>query len=311
MNIFLAMIPAFFWGTTYAVTQYTVPDWPPLLLGFVRALPAGLLLFALKPVIPARHQWQPLLILSVINIGAFFAMIFLMAATLPAAISGVGMVSVPIFAMIFQWLWFKKRPSMVQVVSGGILVAFAWFLFDPSQLSLSVVGLVAMFCAICCIVIGSMLTQNLSKDMHWWGVLSWQLIIGGVVLGLVTGLQFWVDPATYQAVLSNDISIRNWAGITWIVLLNTALAYGMYVWLIRKMTVVEFTFSGIANPVAGITGGVLLMNESYSAAQIGLMMGMIAVSLLPNFINLWRTKRRIKVSAVKTENTQDNVPVTD
>jgi drug/metabolite transporter (DMT)-like permease len=280
------MVPAFFWGTTYAVTQYTVPDWPPLLLGFVRALPAGLLLFALKPVIPARHQWQPILILSVINIGAFFA-------------------------MIFQWLWFKKRPSMVQVVSGGILVAFAWFLFDPSQLSLSVVGLVAMFCAICCIVIGSMLTQNLSKDMHWWGVLSWQLIIGGVVLGLVTGLQFWVDPATYQAVLSNDISIRNWAGITWIVLLNTALAYGMYIWLIRKMTVVEFTFSGIANPVAGITGGVLLMNESYSAAQIGLMMGMIAASLLPNFINLWRTKRRIKASAVKTENTQDNVPVTD
>ena len=52
MNILLAMIPAFFWGTTYAVTQYTLTDWPPLLLGALRALPAGLLLLLLKPSIP-------------------------------------------------------------------------------------------------------------------------------------------------------------------------------------------------------------------------------------------------------------------
>ena len=38
------MIPAFLWGTTYAVTKYATPDWPPLLLGALRALPAGLLL---------------------------------------------------------------------------------------------------------------------------------------------------------------------------------------------------------------------------------------------------------------------------
>ena len=48
MNIVLAMIPAFFWGTTYAVTQLTLPDWPPLLLGALRALPAGLILLLIK-----------------------------------------------------------------------------------------------------------------------------------------------------------------------------------------------------------------------------------------------------------------------
>ncbi|MBD1556369.1 EamA family transporter [Vibrio sp. S9_S30] len=311
MNIFLAMIPAFFWGTTYAVTQFTLSEWPPLLLGFIRAFPAGLLLFALRPITPKRHQWQPLVILSLVNISAFFAMIFLMAATLPAAISGVGMVSVPIFAMVFQWLWFKHKPSNIQMVSGVSLVSFAWFLFDPSQIELGTTGLIAMFCAIWCIIIGSTLTQQLSKDMHWWGVLSWQLIIGGTALGAAAGIQWWLDPFVFQAITHHNISAMNWLGIAWIIILNTALAYGMYVWLIRKMTIVEFTFSGIANPIAGIAGGVLLMNETYNNTQVGLMLGMILASLLPNFLNLWRTKRRLNTQGAKTKNTQDNVPVSD
>ncbi|MCF2848761.1 EamA family transporter, partial [Pseudoalteromonas sp. PAST1] len=63
MNILFAMIPAFLWGTTYALTKYATPDWPPLLLGALRALPAGLLLLLLKPSLPTRSQWPSLLTL--------------------------------------------------------------------------------------------------------------------------------------------------------------------------------------------------------------------------------------------------------
>ncbi len=57
MNILLAMIPAFLWGTTYAVTKYATPEWPPILLGAIRALPAGLLLLLFKPSWPTAKQW--------------------------------------------------------------------------------------------------------------------------------------------------------------------------------------------------------------------------------------------------------------
>ena len=77
MNIFLAMIPAFFWGTTYAMTQFTLPDWPPLLLGAIRALPAGLLLLALKPSLPNKTDWPVLIKLGAINIALFFSLIFI------------------------------------------------------------------------------------------------------------------------------------------------------------------------------------------------------------------------------------------
>ncbi|MER2496105.1 DMT family transporter [Vibrio neptunius] len=283
MNILLAMIPAFFWGTTYAVTQYSLTDWPPLLLGAIRALPAGLLLLMIKPSLPKKGDWQILFSLGLINIATFFGLIFVMALTLPSAISGVGMVSVPVFAMVYNWVVNKTRPSSIQAVCGAALVGLAWMLFSPNSISLNPIGLGAMLAAIMCIVAGSSLTKSLGNRMHWWTVLTWQLILGGAILSVAAGFQAVVDPAQYSNALGN-FSLSNGLGLLWVVGLNTALGYGMYVWLLQRMTVVDFTFGGIANPIAGIVAGLVLLGESFTPLQYSLMSGMIVMSLLPQAI---------------------------
>ncbi|MGF1907191.1 DMT family transporter [Aliivibrio salmonicida] len=291
MNILLAMIPAFFWGTTYAVTQFTLPDWPPLLLGALRALPAGLLLLLIKPSLPKKSEWPILLVLGAINIAAFFSLIFVMALTLPSAISGVGMISVPVFAMVLHWVVYKKMPTAIQAISGALLIFLAWQLFDPSQIVLNPVGLAAMLTAICCIVVGSGITKSLGGKMHWWKVLTWQLIIGGtfMLIGALIHSQF--DRELYVNAVTH-ISMNNVLGLVWLLTLNTALAYGMYVWLLQRMTVVEFTFGGIANPIAGIVTGLVLVNETFSMHQYALMVGMIVVSLLPQVVMIAKNKTR-------------------
>ncbi|MDN3616900.1 DMT family transporter [Vibrio gallaecicus] len=283
MNILLAMIPAFFWGTTYAVTQYTLEGWSPLLLGALRALPAGLLLLAIKPSLPKRDEWPIIFSLGLINIATFFGLIFVMALTLPSAISGVGMISVPVFAMLFHWVVKKQRPHLIQAIAGAGLIALAWMLFNPSQISLNPIGLGAMLAAIFCIIIGSSITKSLGNRMHWWTVLTWQLIMGGVILSVVTMIHALIDPQTYVNSLMN-FDRRNLLGLLWVICLNTALGYGMYVWLLQRMSVVDFTFGGIANPIAGITAGMVLLGESFTITQYSLMLGMIVMSLLPQVI---------------------------
>ncbi len=277
------MIPSFFWGTTYAVTQFTLTDWPPLLLGALRALPAGLLLLMIKPTLPTRDEWKVLLTLGTINIATFFALIFVMALTLPSAISGVGMVSVPVFAMLFHWLKNKQRPNVIQALCGAALVLLAWMLFDPRSISLNPIGLLAMLAAISCIVVGSSITKSLGTRMHWWKVLTWQLILGGLVLVVLSAIHSVFATDTYVTAL-NGISLRNALGLIWVAVLNTALGYGMYVWLLQRMSVVDFTFGGIANPIAGIVTGLILLGENYTVVQYGLMAGMIAMSLLPQLV---------------------------
>ena len=293
MNIILAMMTAFFWGTTYAVTQYSLSGWPPLLLGAIRALPAGLLLLAIKPNLPTKAHWGVLLRLGTINIALFFSLIFVMALTLPSAISGVGMISVPVFAMVYHWLFYKKRPTLVQIIPGLTLIGLAWLLFDPNAITLNPLGLMAMLAAISCIVVGSNMTRSLGSNLHWWTVLSWQLVIGGSLLAVAALIQAALDPAPYVHVIEN-FNRGNALGLLWLVLLNTAISYTLYVWLLRRMTVVEFTFGGIANPLAGILSGMLLLHETFTPYQYSLMLGMILTSLLPPLLGLLSEKKRLR-----------------
>lgn len=284
------MIPAFFWGTTYAVTQFTLPDWPPVLLGVLRALPAGLLLLAIKPSLPKKQDWKILIALGTVNIALFFGLIFVMALTLPSAISGVGMISVPVFAMLFGWVIYQRRPNLVQATSGVVLIALAWFLFDPSSITLNPIGLMAMLAAIMCIVIGSSVTKSLGSKIHWWTVLTWQLILGGLILSIAVMVLASLNPDPYLLAVKNT-SMTNLLGLLWVIVLNTALGYGLYVWLLQRMSVVDFTFGGIANPIAGILSGFILLGESFTAVQYSLMVGMIVMSLVPQFVVSMKQKR--------------------
>lgn len=291
MNIILAMLVAFCWGTTYAVTQYTLAEWPPLLLGALRALPAGLLLLMIKPNFPKRHEWIVLLRLGLINIALFFSLLFVVSQTLPSAISGMGMIYVPVFAMLFYWFMYKKPSSKLQILSGILLVVLAWQLFDPQQIALNSIGLLALLAAIICIVVGGNHIKSLTKNIHWWTVLSWQLILGGMMLAIISSLHAVFSPTVYFNALQN-INSLNLMGLLWLILVNTVLAYALYVWLLKRMSVVEFTFAGISNPIASILMGLWLLGESFSFQQYTMMFAMMVISLVPPLYSHYINKKQ-------------------
>ncbi|WP_249044498.1 hypothetical protein [Crossiella equi] len=76
-----ALAPAV-WGSTYLVTTELLPPGRPLLAAVLRALPAGLLLVALTRRLPRGDWWWRSFVLGALNIGVFFALLFV-AATPP------------------------------------------------------------------------------------------------------------------------------------------------------------------------------------------------------------------------------------
>ena len=168
----------------------------------------------------------------------------------------------------------------------------AWLLFDPQHVSLNLLGVAALIGALLTIVIGSTLVQKITTHIHWWTVLTWQLILGGSLLGIAALVQaFYIEPQAYQ-ILTQAFTPSQWFVLFWLVVPNTALAYALYVWLLGRMSVVEFTFGTIANPIAGIICAIVLLNEQYQAWQYLIMALMICFSVLPQVIKL--VKRRVK-----------------
>ncbi|WP_159064759.1 DMT family transporter [Thaumasiovibrio subtropicus] len=287
MIILLLMIPQMFWGTTYAVTQFGFESWPTFALGVLRALPAGLILLALKPTWPQRRYWKPLFINAVVNIGAFFTCIFIAAQTLPAGFAAVGSATTPMFAMIINHFRGEAAPAKRQIAAALLMLTAATLLFNPAQGEVNLIGVAAMVIGILLILFGSLCAKTLIAELGWWQVLVWQLILGGLMLVPFAAWQWWQSPP------SVTFSRQLFGSATWLVIANTMIAYSAFLYLLRKATILQLAFAGIANPLAGIAAGAILMSEQFEFYQYGLMALMLICALLaqlkPNQ-NRWKTK---------------------
>jgi probable blue pigment (indigoidine) exporter len=75
------------WGTTYLATTQWLPADRPLLAALMRALPAGLLLVAVGRRLPTGTWWLKAATLGALNIGVFFALLFVTAYRLPGGVA--------------------------------------------------------------------------------------------------------------------------------------------------------------------------------------------------------------------------------
>ncbi|MDF8580216.1 hypothetical protein OU529_25845, partial [Escherichia coli] len=70
--LFTAIAPAI-WGSTYIVTTQYLPNFSPMTVAMLRALPAGLLLVMIVRQIPTGIWWMRIFILGALNISLFWS----------------------------------------------------------------------------------------------------------------------------------------------------------------------------------------------------------------------------------------------
>ena len=86
------------WGTTYVVATEFLPEGRPLLAATVRALPVGLVFLAVTRRLPSGAWWWRSIVLGVLNIGAFFALLFVAAFRLPGGVAAMAGATQPLIA---------------------------------------------------------------------------------------------------------------------------------------------------------------------------------------------------------------------
>src|SRR4051812_43559856 len=111
-----ALTPAV-WGTTYAVTTEFLPPERPLLAAVLRAVPAGLLLIALTRHLPRGVWWWRSAVLGALNIGLFFAMLFVSAYRLPGGMAAVLGAAQPLIVAALTGLILTERVALRTVLA--------------------------------------------------------------------------------------------------------------------------------------------------------------------------------------------------
>ncbi|KXI20960.1 DMT family transporter [Photobacterium sanguinicancri] len=287
MRIFLAMLAPLLWGTTYVVVSNYFTHWSPFALAVWRALPAGLLLLALKPTFPKMHELLGILIVGFLNITLFFGMLFNSALHMPSALVGVGMMALPVIGVLVVGVIHHQKPSWLQITSALLLVACAGYLFITNNPHISVSAILFLLGAMTTLITGSIVTKHIMKSIHWWKLLTWKLIFGGLMLA---PLAWWDIHSHTNYVSPIPSTLMQWGAMFWLVVALTSLAYSVYVYTIPLITTTELSFFGTFNPILAMVLGATLVSDAFSEKQIIIMAVMVMINLATQYYESRKSK---------------------
>jgi probable blue pigment (indigoidine) exporter len=253
-----ALAPAA-WGLTYLATTEFLPPGRPLLAGAARALPAGLLLAATARRRPKGVWWLKAAILGVLNIGAFFALLFVAAYRLPGGVAATLGAVQPLIAAALATNLLRERlqaraalASLIGLVGVGLLVLRAGAQLDT-------VGVLAGLAGATSMATGVVLTKRWGRPVSLAAFTSWQLIAGGLVLTPLAVIVEGTPP---------DLTLRNLIGFAWLATGGTAIAYLLWFRGIAKLPVSQVSLLGLASPIVATLSGWIVLHQTLSRTQL-------------------------------------------
>ena len=269
------------WGTTYLVTTELLPADHPLLAGLLRSLPAGLLALALSRTLPPRGWRLKTLMLGVLNIGAFFPLLFLAAERLPggvaAAIAGVQ----PLIILGLGALVLRDtiRPLTAAAAAVGA-VGVAFVVLGPAA-RLDAIGVAAAVGGVTATALGMTLTKRWGRPVAAGPIAyaGWQLTAGGLFLLPLTltveGLPPTLDGG---AVL----------GYLWLGTVGGLIAYTLWFRGIHALPVIAPGLLALLSPVVATLLGTLFAAETFTPMQ-GLGLALVLSALIGGQLAALRT----------------------
>ena len=247
------------WGTTYFVTHRYLPADYPLYGAAIRALPAGLLLLLVRRRLPTGSWWWRSLVLGALNMGAFFALIYLAAQILPTSIASTIMATSPVVLMLFAWAALTERPRAPHLAGAAVGVAGVALMLLTGPVAVDARGVAASVAAMVMSSFGYVLAKKWSAGIDVFSLTSWQLIAGGVILLPVAVAVEGMPPV---------LSGRAVAAFGYVTVVATALAFAAWFTGLRHLSAGTVGLIGLLNPVTGVLLGTAVAGETLTARQI-------------------------------------------
>jgi len=276
------------WGSTYYVTREFLPADSALWGAVIRALPAGLLLALIARRRPHGAWWWRSALLGAMNVGAFFALIYLAAQQLPTSVASTIMAASPIALMLMAWALMAERPQVIPLTGAAIGIAGVAIMLLGGGGSVPALGVAASVAAMLMSAAGYVLAKRWSGDVDLLASTAWQLVAGGVLLVVPAALVEGAPPALDAPAL---------LGFAYVTVVATALAFVAWFGGLRHLPASTVGLIGLLNPVTGVLLGTLLAGELLTGRQLlgmALVLGAILVGRLRPGQRLGHVERHLE-----------------
>jgi len=285
------------WGTTYIVATEFLPEGRPMLAATVRALPVGVAFVLWSRKLPEGTWWWRSAVLGLLNIGAFFALLFVAAFRLPGGVAATAGAIQPIVAASIAAVILDEAFTRRTAVAGAAGVLGVAMLVLGPDAGLDRIGVAAAIVGTVSMATGVVLTKHWGRPVDLITFTGWQLTAGGLMLVPVVALTEGV-PAS--------ITSTNIAGFAWLALIGTGLAYANWFRGIAELPISVASFLGLLSPLVATIAGWLVLGQRLTPLQV-----VGAALVLAAVITTQFRPRRHKVPSKNhpgTQITNENAP---
>lgn len=252
------------WGSTYLGIALAIETLPPLLMGGVRFIVAGSILYAVArrfdrtSARPDLRQWGAALVtgtllLSIGNGGVSWAQ-----QTVPTGIAALVIASIPLWIVVLDRVFFGAR--LTWRAGLGVAVGFAGIAMlvapGPSGGVEAGGGLVLVLAAAGWAT-GTLLSRGQTLTVPPLVGAGMQMLAGGAVL-LVVG----AATGELGDLRLSEVSARSLGGLVYLILFGSLLAFSAYVWLLRNARTSLVATYAYVNPVVAVALGWAVLGEA-------------------------------------------------
>ncbi|WP_428264222.1 EamA family transporter [Haliangium sp.] len=267
------------WGTTYLVTTELLPPGRPMLAAAVRALPVGLAFVLWSRRLPSGIWWLRAAVLGLLNIGAFFALLFVAAYRLPGGVAATAGAIQPLVAAAIAAVVLRERFTRATAIAGVMGVAGVALLVLRPDAGLDPVGIAAALAGTVSMATGVVLTKHWGRPVDLITFTGWQLSAGGLMLVPVVAAMEGVPP---------QLTGTNLAGFAWLAIVGTGAAYAVWFRGIQALPIAMVSFLGLLSPLVATALGWAVLGQDLSPSQMLGALLVVAAVLAPQLAAGWR-----------------------
>ncbi|WP_160716803.1 DMT family transporter [Chitinophaga solisilvae] len=273
------------WGSSFSVTRTVVQEVPPYIFATLRHIIAcmALLPFYLhrRRMVKQQLPYGKLALMGLAGVTVYyglfnFAMKYISAST-GALIEGLipVFIAIPAAIILKEQLHKKLITGMVLCVTGVILVGF---IGSPKGDTHALAGSVLMLLAVCCWSAYTLLSRSV-KETDTLLTTAVSTFIGSALLIPIAAVNIGLHGMP-------EISLRAWAGIVYLGIFASALAYFLYNRALESLPAAQVGNFLNLNPVIGAVIAMIFLKEAFTGWQIA--GGLLVLA------GIWLSAKRVK-----------------
>lgn len=290
----------FVWGSTFLAIRVGVREVPPFLLAALRFLVAGLALYGWMLLkgerSPNLRQWFSAFLLATLIFVMDYGLLFWAERHVPSGLAAVMMATIPVFMALSeilllrtQRLTFRLGLALVVGIAGvAVLVSRS---LNLGGAPIDTAGAIALIVASMSWSVASVLTRKLPLPASKVMSSGSQMLAGGVLLTLVSGML-----GEFRNFRPFSVSGAAWASLLYLIVAGSIIGFTAYVWLIHHESPTKVGTYAYVNPVVAVLLGYFFGGEGLGLRTI---LGTLCVLISVIVITTTPAKKRFPTLVVE------------